>query len=149
MRPKIDGIWNLHHAFLTPSSLDFFIMLSSLVGISGNPSQAAYTAASVFLDAFANFRTAQNLPAITFDLGRVVDIGIVADSISARRGVRYLYNRDIHEDKVIVMIESTILTTLRKKAGHLNSLSGLMNPGSPKPIPSTKLHFSPASAVQQ
>ena len=147
MRPKVDGVWHLHYAFPNPDSLDFFIMLSSIVGVSGNPSQAAYTAASVFLDAFADYRTRKNLPAVTLDLGRVVDIGIVADSVWARRGVRDLWSRDIHEDEVMAMIESAIITPLRQ-SGSASSLTGL-KPWAPEadPVYQTPLfsHFRRAA----
>lgn len=147
MRPKVDGIWNLHHAFLEPDSLDFFIMLSSIVGLSGNPSQAPYTAASVFLDAFAEYRTHQNLPAVTFDFGRIVDIGIVADSISARRGVRDLWSRDVHEEEVMAMIRSAVVMPLRKP-GSASSHNGL-KPWAPEadPVYQTPLfsHFRRAA----
>jgi hypothetical protein len=34
-RAKIQGSWNLHEAL--PKHLDFFVMLSSISGIIGNP----------------------------------------------------------------------------------------------------------------
>lgn len=36
-QPKINGSWNLHQAF--PKDMDFFIMLSSMAGVIGNPGQ--------------------------------------------------------------------------------------------------------------
>ena len=112
MRPKIDGIWNLHSR-LSKSDLDFFIMLSSLVGRIGDPSQAAYAAASAFQDAFADHRNRQGLPAVTLDLGKVVDIGIVAERFTARRALMGVWSRDLREDEVMSMIESAIKTPLR------------------------------------
>lgn len=100
MKPKVDGIWNLHNQ-LSKTDLDFFIMLSSVVGVAGDPSQAAYVSASVFQDAFAEFRNGQGLPAVTLDLGKVIDIGIVAEKFSSRRGVRDLWSRDLREDEVM------------------------------------------------
>lgn len=114
MRPKVDGIWNLHNA-LSQVDLDFFIMLSSVVGIAGDPSQAAYVSASVFEDAFADFRNRQGLPAVTLDLGKVVDIGIVAEKFLARRGVRGLWSRDLREGEVMAMIESAIVSPRRSR----------------------------------
>lgn len=114
MRPKVDGIWNLHNA-LSKVDLDFFIMLSSVVGIAGDPSQAAYVSASVFQDTFADFRNHQGLPAVTLDLGKVVDIGIVAEKFLARRGVRGLWSRDLREGEVMAMIESAIVSPLRPR----------------------------------
>ena len=112
MRPKVDGIWNLHNG-LSKVELDFFIMLSSVVGIAGDPSQAAYVSASVFQDAFADFRNRQGLPAVTLDLGKVVDIGIIAEKFLARRGVRGLWSRDLREEEVMAMIKSAIVSPLR------------------------------------
>lgn len=112
MRPKIDGIWNLHNR-LPKSDLDFFIMLSSLVGRIGDPSQAAYAAASVFQDAFADYRNRQGLPAVTLDLGKVVDIGIVAENFAARRALMGVWSRDLRQDEVMGMIKSAITTPLR------------------------------------
>lgn len=93
--------------------MDFFIILSSTVGVAGDPSQAAYVSASVFQDAFADYRNQQGLPAVTLDLGKVINIGIVAEKFSARRGVRGLWSRDLREDEVMAMIKSAILTPLR------------------------------------
>ena len=123
MKPKVDGVWNLHN-HLSKTELDFFIMLSSVVGVTGGPSQAAYVSASVFQDAFADFRNRQGLPAVTLDLGKVVDIGIVAEKFSARRGVRGLWSRDLREDEVMANIESAIRTPLRRR-GPGSTIIGL------------------------
>jgi hypothetical protein len=45
LRPKVQGSWNLHNI---AQDVDFFIMLSSLVGVMGGAGQANYAAASVF-----------------------------------------------------------------------------------------------------
>ena len=123
MRPKVDGIWNLHHR-LSKVDIDFFIMLSSLVGLAGDPSQAAYVAASVFQDAFADFRNRQGLPAVTLDLGKVVDIGIVAERFAARRAIRGLWSRDLYEEEVMAMIKWAIIMPLRTR-GPGSTMIGL------------------------
>ena len=115
MRPKVDGVWNLHHS-LSKVNLDFFIMLSSLVGLVGDPSQAAYVSASVFQDAFAEFRNRQGLPAVTLDVGKVVDIGIVAECSAVRRAVRGVWSRDIYEEEVMSVIKWAILAPSRTRA---------------------------------
>ena len=123
MRPKVDGVWNLHNR-LSKTDLDFFIMLSSLVGLSGNPSQAAYSAANVFLDAFADYRNRLGLPAVTLDLGRIIEIGFVAENEAAMRATRDLWSRSIGREEVMAMIKSAILTPLRQH-GPASSITGL------------------------
>ncbi|KAJ5021191.1 hypothetical protein J3E71DRAFT_186571 [Bipolaris maydis] len=76
VRPKVHGTWNLHNHL--PKDMDFFVMLSSISGIIGNTTQAAYAAGNTFLDAFSGFRNAQGLPAVTLDLGAISGIGYLA-----------------------------------------------------------------------
>ena len=113
MRLKVDGIWHLHDR-LSKTDLDFFTMLSSIAGLSGNPSQAPYNAASTFQDAFADYRNRQGLPAVALDLGRVVDIGIVADNSIARRGARDIWSQDISGEELLAIIKFGITAPLRR-----------------------------------
>jgi hypothetical protein len=76
LRPKYAGTWNLHRYL--PDNLDFFVMLSSISGIIGNATQAAYAAGSTFLDAFAAYRNSIGLPAVSLDLGVITDVGYLA-----------------------------------------------------------------------
>jgi NAD(P)-dependent dehydrogenase (short-subunit alcohol dehydrogenase family)/acyl carrier protein len=79
LAPKVQGTWNLHN-LLPQKNMDFFIMLSSIVGVRGNASQGAYSAAGAFLDAFAHYRRSLGLPAVSIDLGKIDEIGFVAES---------------------------------------------------------------------
>ncbi|KAJ8109439.1 hypothetical protein OPT61_g7460 [Boeremia exigua] len=63
--PKVSGTMNLHEATLT-QPLNFFTMTSSIVSVVGTATQASYSAANSFHDAFARFRLAQGLPACGF-----------------------------------------------------------------------------------
>ncbi|OXV11891.1 hypothetical protein Egran_00348 [Elaphomyces granulatus] len=74
---KASGTWNLHR-FL-PKELDFFVMLSSSLGVLGGRGQANYTAGNTFLDALAHYRRAQGLTAVSFDVAPVTGIGYVAE----------------------------------------------------------------------
>ncbi|GES58866.1 KR-domain-containing protein [Aspergillus terreus] len=68
VQPKVQGTWNLHHATLS-ADLDFFLLFSSICGITGQWGQGNYNAANSFLDAFVNYRHGQNLPASVVDIG--------------------------------------------------------------------------------
>lgn len=54
-------------------------MLSSIVGVRGNASQGAYSAGGAFQDAFAHYRRSQGLPALSVDLGKIDEVGYVAE----------------------------------------------------------------------
>jgi hypothetical protein len=84
--PKVQGTWNVHEVF--GSSLDFFILFSSISGIVGTFSQGNYCAGNAFQDAFARYRAGLGLPgnqipihcdSIVADscVGRSIDIGSV------------------------------------------------------------------------
>ncbi|KAF4178537.1 hypothetical protein CNMCM8694_004206 [Aspergillus lentulus] len=79
VQPKVQGTWNLHHATLS-ADLDFFLLFSSICGITGQWGQGNYNAANSFLDAFVNYRHGQNLPASVIDIGFMGSIGMAVKS---------------------------------------------------------------------
>ncbi|GAA4011771.1 hypothetical protein GCM10022247_37820 [Allokutzneria multivorans] len=113
-RPKIDAVLNLHE--LT-EDLSAFVVFSSVSGIFGSAGQGAYAAANAFLDAFAQHRRAQGLPATSLawglwqqgngmaerldsvDMNRLKRMGLVA--ISADEGLR-LFDAALGMDRAVV-----------------------------------------------
>jgi hypothetical protein len=84
---KVQTSWNLHD--LLPQPLDFFILLSSLSGVYGTPSQSNYAAGCTFQDALARHRVLQGQKAVSFDLGVVRNIGTIAEN-GMRHGQRHI-----------------------------------------------------------
>ncbi|KAL2760152.1 hypothetical protein ACRALDRAFT_1046570 [Sodiomyces alcalophilus JCM 7366] len=77
--PKVKGAWYLHEATVEAGiELDFFVFLSSMSGITGQPGQANYAGANTFLDAFALWRNSNGLAASSIDIGAVADMGYAA-----------------------------------------------------------------------
>jgi acyl transferase domain-containing protein/acyl carrier protein len=77
IRPKALGAWNLHLATRT-ISLDFFVMYSSVAALLGSPGQGNYAAGNAFLNALAQTRAAEGLPATCIQWGRFSDVGLAA-----------------------------------------------------------------------
>lgn len=109
-RPKIQGSWNLHA--LLPKDLDFFIMLSSVSGIIGNPGQSNYNAGNTYQDALALFRHQNGLRGTSLAVGAVRDIGLLSSSPSQKPrtdGLAHLADLEVSLDEVL-----TTVTTIMK-----------------------------------
>lgn len=83
IRSKAQASWNLHH--LLPESLDFFILLSSLGGVLGTVGQSNYAGGCSSQDALARYRVAHGQKAVSFDVGWMRNIGIIAETESYQR----------------------------------------------------------------
>ena len=92
MAPKITGTRVLHDAF-ADHDLDFFVMFGSAGSTIASPGQGNYAAANAFLDAFAHYRRAQGLPALTIGWGPW-SVGMVEDlkleKVYAQRGIELI-----------------------------------------------------------
>ena len=81
--PKIEGTTTLDQVL--PTGLDFFVLMSSLVGVVGTVGQSNYAAGCAFQDAVARCRVARGEKAISLDLGMIVDEGVVAEDVGLAR----------------------------------------------------------------
>lgn len=83
IKSKVQSSLNLHQ--LLPTDLDFFILLSSLNGVCGALAQSNYAAGCSFQDGLARYRVAHGQKAVSFDIGWMHNIGIVAETESYTR----------------------------------------------------------------
>ncbi len=129
MRPKADAAQHLHE--LTKGlELSAFVLFSSLAASAGSPGQGNYAAANAYLDALAQARRAQGLPATSVawgpwleagmtrglasaDLGRMRRAGIVA--LSSARGLA-LFDAALALDEPIVLAAQLDSAALRARA---------------------------------
>lgn len=79
LHAKAVGAWCIHN-YTRDMDLDFFIMYSSATTVLGNPGQVNYVAANMVLEALAQHRRANGLPATTYGWGPLSDTGMLTDS---------------------------------------------------------------------
>lgn len=112
LAPKVQGSWNLHQYFSSQDDLDFYIMLSSLIGVVGFASQSNYSAGGAFQDALARHRVEKGLPCVSIDLGIVKSVGYLAED-EASKTIDALHRHgfsSLSEDDILSAIGSAINT---------------------------------------
>jgi acyl carrier protein/NADP-dependent 3-hydroxy acid dehydrogenase YdfG len=92
LAPKVLGARVLHEAF-HGHDLEFFVMFGSAGSVIASPGQGNYAAANAFLDAFAHYRQALGLPALTigwgpWSVGMVEELNL--EKIYAQRGIELI-----------------------------------------------------------
>ncbi|MFB6827291.1 SDR family NAD(P)-dependent oxidoreductase, partial [Streptomyces virginiae] len=100
LRPKVDAALHLHE-LTRDLDLTAFVLFSSAAGVFGNPGQANYAAANAFLDALAEHRHTNGLPATAIAWGywaqasgMTADLGDTDRTRMVRSGVTGLSDAD-------------------------------------------------------
>ena len=114
--PKAHGALNLHRA-TTDCPLDHFVLFSSIASTFGNAGQINYSAASGFLDGLASYRRQQGLPALSYNLAAVAEVGMASRSLHVMRMLRATGMRPVSSNFAVANLDYALRTM--KDENHL------------------------------
>ncbi|XP_056618745.1 mycocerosic acid synthase-like [Triplophysa dalaica] len=83
MRPKVNGVINLHRA-TKHCHLDYFVCYSSISAFIGNASQTNYAAANTFMDTFCQYRRNMGLSGQSINWG-ALNLGLLLNKVHFQR----------------------------------------------------------------
>ena len=113
---KVQSAMNLYDA-LKNTSLDFFVMTSSVSGTLGSPGQINHAAANSFLDAFAKYRRSQGLRAVSIIFPMILGVGVVAENNEIEEALKRKGMYGIDEEHLLQAFE--IAMSIQDSADHL------------------------------
>lgn len=127
-RPKIQGTWNLHNAFLREQTepLEHFFLFSSAGATCGHWGQANYNAGNTFLDCFVNYRHSLGLSASSLNVGIMGDVGYVSENPEILDALRATASYISREPELLDCIE---LMLHRSRPGSAARTSSSPRPG--------------------
>ncbi|RDW67402.1 type I polyketide synthase [Aspergillus mulundensis] len=102
---KVRGSQNLHATF---KSLDFFVMMSSIVAIRGNYGQSNYSAACSFQDTFVRQMVHAGEPGFSINIGPIRDVGYVSENPEVAEALRRNGMGSIGVSDVLVVLNHAI-----------------------------------------
>ncbi|KAI0147403.1 reducing type I polyketide synthase 10 [Xylariaceae sp. FL1272] len=120
--PKVHGSWNLLKSLKKDnreSSLDFFLMTSSVSGSVGTATEANYCAGNHFLDIFArHLRTEHGLPAVAIGFGMISEVGYLHDNpeieaLLVRKGIQA-----IDADELLQLTDLALSSSTKLSIAH-------------------------------
>lgn len=101
-------------------------MLSSVIGVLGNATQAAYAAGSTFMDAFAAYRNRLGLPAVSLDLGVITEVGYLAErDEELAAGMQRQGFEGTNKARLLALIQSAISEPRRSEGPLAQMVTGL------------------------
>ncbi|MFE1030097.1 SDR family NAD(P)-dependent oxidoreductase, partial [Streptomyces sp. NPDC058818] len=137
LRPKADAAWHLHD-LTRDLGLDTFVLYSSISGVTARAGQANYVAANCFLDALAQYRAAQGLPALSVAWGAWdLDDGMAGELLTdtGRQRIRSGGVDTLSRDRALALLDAALhLDAPMVVATALATPSGIVHPDDVPPL---------------
>jgi acyl transferase domain-containing protein/NADPH:quinone reductase-like Zn-dependent oxidoreductase/short-subunit dehydrogenase len=108
LSPKAGGALNLHQATLG-EPLDWFLLISSVSALLGNPGQANYCAANMLLEGLGSARRAAGLPATVVELGVLGETGFVARNERVKERLRQIGLQETPLEVALALVEVALV----------------------------------------
>lgn len=118
---RVQGLCNVYDIISSSNDeLDFVINLSSVAGVVGNLTQAAYAATGTFMDGFAQAMSDVGVPCTTIDLAPVQDVGYLAKDKKTQEVVQGTFGGNwLDADDIHNLLASAIKGVIKKSSnGH-------------------------------
>jgi hybrid polyketide synthase/nonribosomal peptide synthetase ACE1 len=125
LQPKVQGSILLDELF-SENTLDFMVFFSSMAALTGNPGQAAYNAANMFMASLAAQRQQRGLAGHAINIGAIVGNGYVTRELNMGQQ-SYLYKVGhtwMSEQDFQEIFAEGVLACLERK-DHADICSGL------------------------
>jgi hypothetical protein len=135
-KPKVDGTWNLHQAFLG-QSLDYFWLASSLVTVIDQPGQGNYKAANTFIEAFAQYRHSLSLPASVLSICAIDNVGFFTENAWAIRKTKSQGQYFLGEKEFLDCVEASLLNSSPQESFSAGSPAAISSSGLTSPWEAT------------
>ncbi|WP_262965783.1 type I polyketide synthase [Methylobacter psychrophilus] len=116
LEPKALGAYYLHEMTID-MPLDFFILFSSATTLFGNPGQGNYVAANACLEALAQQRRINGLPATCIAWGAIDDVGFLARNKKIKEALQNRMGGSALNSGIALDVLESMLMTDRSNLG--------------------------------
>jgi acyl transferase domain-containing protein/NADPH:quinone reductase-like Zn-dependent oxidoreductase/acyl carrier protein/NADP-dependent 3-hydroxy acid dehydrogenase YdfG len=98
------------HELTADQPLEHFVLFSSATTLFGNPGQANYVGANLALEALAQWRRTQGLPATCIRMGAIEDVGYLARHAQVRQALQNrMGGRALTADQALQALEAMLV----------------------------------------
>ncbi|KAK8102046.1 hypothetical protein PG984_015192 [Apiospora sp. TS-2023a] len=123
--PKYQGTWNHRALEGQDTSLDFFLLTSSVSGTVGTATESNYCSAKGFLDAFARYRRSLGRPCVSVGLGMISEVGYLHENPEIEAPLLRKGIQPLNEDEFLQVVDLALASEAAGRVEDAHLLTGL------------------------